>query len=686
MRINHNIAALNTHRQLTGNTASASKAMEKLSSGLRINRAGDDAAGLAISEKMRGQIRGLDQATRNAQDGISMIQTAEGALNEAHSILQRMRELAGQSANDTNVNIDRDEIQKEMNQLTSELNRIGNTTEFNTQKLLDGGGSKKTDLTVGVTTEGGKKGAISSFSTITGSETGKSKLDITLANGMTLSIEAQNVGTDLNGLNITFADNGGGATTVAKSGSTVTVSLDAAGAGDTLANIQNALNSSGLVTSPVNVTLTNAAGTVQAGTTAIETATHAIVGKNGTFAKGLDAEVRGSFSFDITEKFKNTGETIDFKIPTAGSPSELTTVQLTSVATGAGAGQFNIGTAGDLLSVEEQAKSIRDALASDATVSGVYDVTVVKNKIVLTEKAGAAQGVGLEKGVVNSAAKAGEFTYTHTGGKVVEAGGKFEIDGQEILVVDGKGEDDAALVAAGKAIIFDETLSAGSTTANGQAALLATAIGTNNAALSAKYSAAAVAGTITLTQRANVESDNAPTIKSSDKAGNGFEASFQIGANTGQSITIQIDDMRSEALGISGTTAGGTATAKNGSVASFVATKNVTNGTNNTAVEYSLDVSTHEKASAAISVINDALEKVSAQRSTLGAFQNRLEHTINNLGTSSENLTAAESRIRDVDMAKEMMEFTKNNILSQAAQAMLAQANQQPQGVLQLLR
>ncbi|GLY09233.1 flagellin [Pseudobacillus badius] len=138
MRINHNIAALNTYRQLSSANSAQSKSMEKLSSGLRINRAGDDAAGLAISEKMRGQIRGLDMASKNSQDAISLIQTAEGALNETHDILQRMRELAVQAANDTNTTSDREEIQKEINQMTSEINRIGNTTEFNTQKLLNG--------------------------------------------------------------------------------------------------------------------------------------------------------------------------------------------------------------------------------------------------------------------------------------------------------------------------------------------------------------------------------------------------------------------------------------------------------------------------------------------------------------------------------------------------------------------
>ena len=138
MRINNNIMALNAHRQLAINQANSSKSMEKLSSGFRINRAGDDAAGLAISEKMRGQIRGLKQAQRNAQDGISLIQTAEGALNETHSILQRMRELAVQASTDTNIDADREEIGKEIEALVEELDRISTDTEFNTQVLLDG--------------------------------------------------------------------------------------------------------------------------------------------------------------------------------------------------------------------------------------------------------------------------------------------------------------------------------------------------------------------------------------------------------------------------------------------------------------------------------------------------------------------------------------------------------------------
>ncbi|GAB1157983.1 flagellin [Paenibacillus illinoisensis] len=152
MIINHNIAAMNTHRQLNTNTTNTNKAIEKLSSGLRINRAGDDAAGLAISEKMRGQIRGLDMASKNAQDGISLIQTAEGALNETHAILQRVRELAVQSANDTNTDDDRAELQKEVAQLTAEVTRISTDTEFNTKKLLNGAGISNAVFQIGANT------------------------------------------------------------------------------------------------------------------------------------------------------------------------------------------------------------------------------------------------------------------------------------------------------------------------------------------------------------------------------------------------------------------------------------------------------------------------------------------------------------------------------------------------------
>lgn len=346
MIINHNVAALNTWRQLQVNGTNTQKSLEKLSSGLRINSAADDAAGLAISEKMRGQIRGLDMAQKNAQDGISLIQTAEGALNETHSILQRMRELAVQSSNDTNTNDDRAQLQKEMDQLATEVTRISNDTEFNTKKLLDG-------------------------------------------------------------------------------------------------NFQ------------------------------------------GTFHIGA-----------------NQGQNISLSI---GNMSADT---------------LKVGQAYTAKTTDDDTGTLVDG----------------KDNTIATWQAAVKKG--------------------------------------DVVGQDGTGND----------IIASEDMVAG------------------------YY-------------------DNGKLVLASDKT--------------------------------------------------------IADGSKGTA---GINISDQDSAEASISVLDTAINTVSTERAKLGAYQNRLEHTINNLGTSSQNLTAAESRIRDVDMAKEMMEFTKNNILNQAAQAMLAQANQLPQGVLQLLR
>jgi len=374
MRINHNIAALNTHRQLSQANNANQNSMEKLSSGLRINKAADDAAGLAISEKMRGQIRGLETAQRNAQDGISLIQTAEGALNETHSILQRTRELAVQASNDTNTDTDRGEIQKEIDQLTEEIDRIANSTEFNTQKLLDG--SKGTGNTIDAAAE----------------------------------IFSQN-----------------------------------------------------------------------------------------------------SDSFSITSSVDNT------------------------TITDSGSFFLEVG--------------------SETATSGTYNYT-------LTNSDGTSS------------------TGTISSGSTLETAGV--------------------------------TLTAGASVGEGD------------------------------TLGLNVQDDKTTTEG---------ELKFQIGSNTGQQINVAINDMSAEGLNVN-----------------------------------DIDVTSQESAEASVTAIEGALRQVSGERSKLGAVQNRLDHTINNLGTSSENLTAAESRIRDVDMAKEMMSQTKASILSQASQSMLAKANQMPQGVLQLLR
>ncbi|HZG56541.1 flagellin, partial [Paenibacillus sp.] len=229
MRINHNIAALNTHRQLSGNNGAVGKSLEKLSSGLRINRAGDDAAGLAISEKMRGQIRGLDQAQRNAQDGISLIQTAEGALTETHSILQRMRELAVQSSNDTNTNADRQELQKEVDQLIKELDRIGNTTEFNTKKLLNGdlSGVNVSDLTIDINEQSATIVTAASASSVTDNSFNVKITGIASAGGGSFSVLI----TDKSGATATAVISQGATNAIHINGTSVTLTIASLGTG-----------------------------------------------------------------------------------------------------------------------------------------------------------------------------------------------------------------------------------------------------------------------------------------------------------------------------------------------------------------------------------------------------------------------------------------------------------------------
>ena len=558
--------------------------MEKLSSGLRINRAGDDAAGLAISEKMRGQIRGLDQASKNSQDGISMIQTAEGALNETHDILQRMRELATQAANDTNVGVDREEIQKEINQLSSEINRIGNTTEFNTQGLLKGDGG--VDLA--------KTGIVSNTSAVgTTSHTQASA-------GITITADAvvgSKVAFEIGGEKFEYEFSTADATAIA--------------------DAEDANNGDG-------------------------------VKETGNILKAaLDNFISGN------EKLKG-------QFTTGGADDAITISAVANGSFDGAKGSISLPTEVGTTALEFTATAGVGTTTNSAATTNVDFGSIVEND---------TAGTAIDKAASEQALK-----------DLIGKG--FEVNGTKVEfynVNDGAYKGDALGVDISKAL--DAVAAATGTTgtkaadtaAIQDAFTKAVADQIGDKVAGAKITAGA-AGNLTVTSTAT-----GPDAKLEIKDGavkKDFEATFQVGANKGQSMSISIADMRSDALGITG---------KAGE-AGFTSTNVVTDGTDNTTKEAALDVSTHTSASAAIETINKAIETVSSERSKLGAFQNRLEHTINNLNTSSENLTAAESRIRDVDMAKEMMNQTKNSILSQAAQAMLAQANQQPQGVLQLLR
>ncbi|KAB7665155.1 flagellin [Bacillus sp. B1-b2] len=360
MRINHNIAALNTYRQLGSANEAQGKSMEKLSSGLRINKAGDDAAGLAISEKMRGQIRGLDMASKNAQDGISLISTAEGALNETHSILQRMRELSVQSSNDTNTLDDRKEIQKEVDQLKSEVDRIGNNTEFNTKKLINGGASVSGTV---ADTDAGDAAKISIVGG-TGETTAGAAIAMSASTVATAATDATTA---------TFALS----TTALGSASSITINgtkFDFA-ATDTVQNALDAINNAGV---GVKATHTDGAGITLATEDKGSAAKFTVNAVGGALAglatsSGTDATVTAASGFT---SYKAEGDTVtildgaakglELKINGALDNTANTTVTVTSNGTL----NLQIGANEN----QEMNISIKDMRASALGISGI-DVT-----------------------------------------------------------------------------------------------------------------------------------------------------------------------------------------------------------------------------------------------------------------------------------------------------------------------
>ena len=461
MVVQHNLQAMNANRMLNITTGSQSKSAEKLSSGYRINRAADDAAGLSISEKMRKQIRGLDQASTNAEDGVSAVQTAEGALTEVHSMLQRMNELAVQASNGTNSQTDRDAIQSEIDQLTTEIDRVAETTKFNETYLLKGD-----------------------------------------ADGATKDV----------------------------------------------------------------------------------------------YMKGHDAGLKGTLTDGATSAtFKVAAGALD-----AGKKVTI------------GGKEYSIG------STAAEAKKLYAADAADGT-----------GKVKIDGKEYTLKDTAPDTG-------AGEISKTELD-KLVKAGVTVEYGGKSLTVMndnggDGVDDSDSSIISADKAKAL---MTAELTTAN-------------------NIGATKTAATITAGTYASDTGMEFTITKGTAEVAEKLNFNLHVGSDADMTnkINVNIETMNSSYLGIKGL--------------------NVSDDTG-VAATYAVDA------------IADALQKVSDQRSSLGAVQNRLEHTIANLDNVVENTTSAESRIRDVDMAEEMVEYSKNNILAQAGQSMLAQANQATQGVLSLL-
>ncbi|MGE7664287.1 flagellin [Ureibacillus composti] len=536
MRINHNIAALNTYRQLGAANNAQGKSMEKLSSGLRINKAGDDAAGLAISEKMRGQIRGLDMAAKNSQDGISLLQTAEGALNETHDILQRMRELATQAANDTNTGDDRKEIQKEINQLTSEINRIGNTTEFNTQKVLDGGEVQRTGQTAG------------------GEATGEAKAAV-------------------------------------KTGTAVADSADL----DSIA----ALKLDGQA-----VTLTN-------------------VGALGDAYDMTDETKRNALATELQKDIDAVAELKDKYKVTIDADKKLT---ITSVATGKDAAVDLTGSdSGALTTLGLTAEKVSGEDAPAGNSNGkefTATLQIGANKgqaftINIADMRAVALGIAKASGEAGGEATGEAKAAVKTGTAVADSA---DLDSIAALKLDGQAVTLTNVGALGDA--YDMT---DETKRNALATELQKDIDAV-AELKDKY-------------KVTIDADKKLTITS---VATGKDAAVDLTGSDSGALTT---------LGLTAEKVSGEDAPAGGASGTFTSDPAVTDGTTNSLNESALDVSTHTNATNAIEVLDKAIAKVSAERSKLGAYQNRLDHTINNLGAASENLTAAESRIRDVDYA-----------------------------------
>jgi flagellin len=567
MRINNNLMAMNTHRMLGINNTAASKSIEKLSSGYRINRAGDDAAGLAISEKMRGQIRGLKQASRNAQDGISLLQTAEGALNESHAILQRMRELAVQSANDTNVDEDRKQLNNEVTQLKSELDRIANNTEFNTKKLLNYGAQLNVDNLSGIS-----QSIINTLNTKIPEWINDSMVAINERFGIAFPDSPT-----LRDMDIVYEQGAsyGAAMATSDGGASLTMRINLDSFVDASGNLQSEDVLDGLIAHEVMhaFQFTEMSSLLNAGTTDNET----------WFMEGLSMLIQGGNSWisAVSGGISGTSVSGSFGNTTSDYASAFVALKVLHEITSGGI------------------NAIIDELEAGNTISGAINNTTQGN-------------IGE---VLSGASDYTTFT--------------------DFINDFNSGNFDAYLTSSTDFTLGTGTIVSGSVAGSSSNLSLANTIqnGTGTAEVYTHYN---------LSFSADTGSGTSDTPE---------EVIFHIGANTGQSITFNTFDATSNGLGID-----------------------------------SVSISTQSTADRSITTINNAIITISDKRSEIGAIQNRLEHTIKNLDNTAENLQASESRIRDVDMAQEMMVFTKNNILQQAAQSMLAQANQAPQGVLQLLR
>ncbi len=752
LRINQNVVSQSTYSTLNQTSGRLEKSIEKLSSGMRINRAADDAAGLAISEKMRRQIRGLNRAVSNAQDAISMIQTAEGAMNETHSILHRMRELAIQASNDTLTSGDRLEIQKEVVQLRDDLDRIARNTEFNTKKLLDGSQTalvSASSATVDGIITGNPSDASGDFSVSIAlvkagiSEMQRSQIFVIndgtgeLADGST---QLQSIAQFYNDNGVFVLDSPLTLTLNGNSRST-TVTLDAQMSLDNLAAaFQNAINSdSGLGIENSRTATVNTAQTQVAGLGGYIEITSGSIGDLGSIsicgnqslvdalgmsisreadnnlcelisrdsfgnvrsvrtetdrAFGLLNGIDVQFDAQAAQIAGTTGLEAGLKITAVGGETFSMAVGTASVDIVIASGYWTMG--GLARSLNSQ---IENAIPGAADLLGL-EAMVVEGEIRLsyTKPATAAETLattirlsnvdhstvgfvnGYFSGFVDGSKDVSriEWGFSHfvdTAKYSLAAGGAVVVTVQDgiglgsaqitiISVILGVGSEQIAdmksfrlFQASVNQTLEDATVAVRIDQHGGAMAFTSLRVGSEHETSRVNTSLVSLVMTSTITSfMANTFGLSEGTMKGAGDANFRMhivnnQPQFQIGADQGQNMKIAIADMTAKALEVN-----------------------------------RLDMTTVANAEKALGKINKAIDMVSSERSKLGSFQNRLEYAVNNLRATHTNLTAAESRIRDTDMASEMIEFTRNQIVSQSGTAMLAQANTLPQGVLQLLQ
>ncbi|MGI6194312.1 MAG: flagellin [Eubacteriales bacterium] len=649
MRINTNLIAQNTYIQYTSNNNKIAKSVEKLSSGYAINSAADNAAGLSISEKMRAQIRGLEQASANAQDGISLIQTAEGALSSSTEILQRMREIAVQSASDTNENeIDREALQDEFIQLQAELDEISKTTTFNKKNLLDGSLATSTAKLAnvnlaksGLSVELGKAAA-GHYVFSVGIQQESAEITAQQATFIaTSSSDSFTVGTVTNNLSPSSLANGN---------YTISAEYDE----DNKQMIFTAVSDKGqqFIAILSDSELADAFGT-EGG---VATLSFGNGEGNNAFSFTLtptstydtsSTSTMSTLAADLTDalKLSATGG-VDAQAATYGVYAHLTGAESVKLEAGMSSVTFSNG-----IKINFNELTTSDVSVITSTTTAPDPINIAEHQVTVTGSSG-----GSVNGTIN-------LSDLFPGGETLGEGTVYtlNIGGVSVNYTQASNDTADSIVQALATQISGITVQDEASQPN-DVSLTFTADGT-----SIKIGSATLSGNVNaqLTVSASAVNNTPPSTSITgnyvntfgstpsefdvvNKAGAGL--TFQVGANEGDELTINIDKMDSNYLGVA-----------------------------------SAKVTTQKAASSAISAVDNAINRVSSQRAYLGAIQNRLEYKINNLEISTENLTSAESQIRDVDMAKEMTNFTNANILQQAATAMLAQANALPQNVLSLI-